>query len=596
MKSVTDIQWRKCRKTIGMGLVLILLTACSASDDTSAGGGQDGLRMIRTQFNFSLPLKSARPSTRMQGDVVQKDGTEDEFRGIDDVRLLCFNTTPKETTSKVGNMIEITTSGSEIPKEATAQDYSMCQEISIPVGTTYFGFYAHTADVATDHATKMKYGIIETVGLDKNTYGDNSGVRFKPVQICSASDPLGGSVVGQRLLDLLNELMAITVSAAAPNDHWATVNNLYLNEAYQRMTQLTTLSSYNVQTMLAAVNRIVNLEGPDDQGTELAAAITARIASCCTTDPTPTSATITLKDEYQGYPDDIHLPAGAARIRWDEAQGCFVAGTQAYGNDLNVASVNDYVYPMNLQYQVLSNIRASNNIVIQPDESDANPQYDDWDALLSQGYAGSDTEVKESTQSVAMVKQVEYAVGQMAVTSRLSATSLPDADGHAVDVSGGFTLKGYLVGGQRQMNYNFLPLADSPAYAIYSTDINGGPQVVSATAATKADYILGMSTNPDEKIRLALELVNDGDDFKGADGVIVHGATFYLVALLDPTVVTGSTVNQVFNRARATTVNLKVTSLASATYGLPNLNNPTPTVGISVNMSWSDGLSFDDEL
>jgi len=90
--------------------------------------------------------------------------------------------------------------------------------------------------------------------------------------------------------------------------------------------------------------------------------------------------------------------------------------------------------------------------------------------------------------------------------------------------------------------------------------------------------------------------VNDGDDFKGADGVIVHGATFYLVALLDPTVVTGSTVNQVFNRARATTVNLKVTSLASATYGLPNLNNPTPTVGISVNMSWSDGLSFDDEL
>ena len=575
---------------------LLLFAACSSSEETPGSGGERGLQTIRTQFNFSLPLKSSKAATRMGGDVVQENGSEEEFRGIDDVRLLCFNASPTAASSKLGDMIEIKTSVDDVPKEATTNDYSMCQEISIPVGTSYFGFYAHSADRATTHADMMKYGAIETVGLDKASYGDNSGIRFRPVQLCTSTDPLGGSAVGQRLLDLLNELMNISVTtAAAPNDKWSTVNNLYLNEAYQRMTQLTTLSSYNVQTMLAAVNRIVNLEGPDDQGAELAAAITAKIAACCTTAPTPTSATITLKDDYQGYPADIHLPAGAARIKWDETRGCYVAGTQAYGDDLTVASVNDYVYPMNLQYQIFSNIKASDNMVIQTDDTGTTTQYDDWNALLNQGYSGASDVVEVTTQSVAMVKQVEYAVGRLALKSRLSATSLPDADGRLVNVTSGFTLKGYIVGGQREVDYNFQPVADGHEYAIYDTDLNGGATKVMPVSYTSLnDYILCMSTEANQGIKMALELVNDGDDFKGADGVIAHGATFYLVA--DLTIPAGSTFSHVLYRDLGTQVNLTVTTLASATYGLPNLSNPTPTVGVSVNLSWDDGLYFESEL
>ena len=92
----------------------------------------------------------------------------------------------------------------------------------------------------TEHEKRMHYGIIERVGLGKNSYSGNSGIRFRPVQICSSTDELGGSPKGQALLNLLNLIMSKIDPAG----------NLYLNEAYQRMTQLTTLSSYNVQVML----------------------------------------------------------------------------------------------------------------------------------------------------------------------------------------------------------------------------------------------------------------------------------------------------------------------------------------------------------
>ena len=151
---------------------LVLLTACSHDEEDKP------LELVKTQFNFSLPLKHAKlfARTRMGGDVVQKDGTEEEFREMTDVRLLCYNTNsvPSETASKIGNIIEIKTEGEDVNNDVTDDDYSLCQEISIPVTTSYFGFYARAKDAPVTHEDKMKYGVIETVGLGKNTYHDNS--------------------------------------------------------------------------------------------------------------------------------------------------------------------------------------------------------------------------------------------------------------------------------------------------------------------------------------------------------------------------------------------------------------------------------------
>ena len=113
------------------------------------------------------------------------------------------------------------------------------------------------------------------------------------------------------------------------------------------------------------------------------------------------------------------------------------------------------------------------------------------------------------------------------------------------------------------------------------------------------DYILGLSTKSDKTINIAMELVNDGEAFQGADGVIAHGATFYLVAVLDPSQHTNTTAqNQIFNRDYATKVDLTITGtgLATATYGLPDLDVPHPTVGLSVDLNWDEGLFYDNVI
>jgi len=50
----------------------------------------------------------------------------------------------------------------------------------------------------------------------------------------------------------------------------------------------------------------------------------------------------------------------------------------------------------------------------------------------------------------------------------------------------------------------------------------------------------------------------------------------------------------VFIKDHTTQVNITINSLANATYGLPNLDIPRVTVGLSVNLNWGDGLYFED--
>ena len=597
-------------------LAMLLMVGCaSGSEEVKEVETVQTPKVVEAQLNFSLPSRITHRksvTTRMSGEVVQEGSEDDDvFRGIDNVHLLCYDQYPTETSTKLGGIVDIKTSGELVNDTVTQDDYALSQGISIPVGTSYFGFYASASEDTetpmTLHERRMHFGVIETVGLDKNTYQDNSGIRFRPVQICNSTDVLGGSVIGHDLLNLLNDLMNITGTEEAPNDKWETAGNIYLNETYQKMTQLTTLSSYNVQTMLGTVVKVINQEAVDEQGSQLVAAITAKIAECCVADPDIAAGTLVLKDSLQGFPDDIHLPAGSARIKWNKEKEEFeVPDVQAYGNDLNVTSVNDYVYPMNLRYQVFSNILASEELVIMSGtDEEGRPvapdsiQYKDWNDVITNGYADAGNVVQPTTQSVAMVKQVEYSVGRLAIRSRIGIEkSICDANGAVVSVTdNSFTLKGYIVGGQREVDYDFQPVMSSRTYAIYDTDLNGGVQLLKRYYYTEPDYILGLGTPANNTILVALELVNNGPAFQGADGLIATGATFYVVANMNPqegTNYSSGILDKIFSKDRATQVNITINSLANATYGLPNLEIPRPTLGVSVNLAWEEGLWFDD--
>lgn len=651
----------KSGKIIWVWMVAALLLVGCTSGDEPGVVVDDDVPTVRAQFNFALPQrivgKRQTVRTRMTPDIVQETENEADFRGLGDIHMLCFDTYPTENSRKLGNMIEMNTEKGEEIEKATEEDYSLRQEINIPVGTSHFSFYARANDAPRTHEERMHYGIIETVGLSKRSYEGNSAIRFRPVQICTSDAPFGGSAKGAALLQLLNKIMNVTGPEAAPNDKWATASNYLLKNAYERMTQLKTLSSQNVQMTLLSLESTLTRVVGDELGGQLAAAILDCINEAFDTpvdpddsgDPSnpdetgdsgdtgdPSEPVVTerqLKKEYLGFPDDLHLPYGSARIVWDEESSAFVVpDVQAYGKDMDILAMSDYVYPMNLQYQVFSDIVASDSLVIAPEvpapeagdtlQTDST-QYSSWQELLDSAYVDASKVVQQSTQSVAMVQQVQYAVGRLALHTRIAGGTMYDAKGQRVDVSKGFTLTAYIIGGQHEVDYNFQPVADSHEYAIYDTDLNGGPQPVQRLSWTEFDYILGLGTPSDKKINIALELVNDGDDFEGADGTIFHGATFYLVANLNPSEGTNYTVgslDRIFSKDCATQVHLTIsegwpdkdgdgvpdpdldekgqpkplTGLATATYGMPRLDISRPTLGLSVNLRWEEGLWYDD--
>ena len=652
--------YKNCgRITIGWAslMVVVLLMLCACSDNDGYGGNDD-VQTVSAHLTFSLPGRIVgtrqKAVTRMTPDVVQ-EGKKEAFRGIRDIHLFCYDQYPTENSTKLGKTIDLNTDKSTELEEASETDYSLTQAIRVPVGTTYFAFYGRADDTPRTHEDRMKYGIIETVGLGRD-YKDNKSIRFRPMAICTSTDSLGGSTAGHNLLNLLNDLVSTTGPEPAPHDKWATVGSPYLNEAYKVLTSLRTLSTFNVQYALGYIWLAANQQSSAGQGNQLAALIADKIQSCCVWPLNPEKDTLTLKDEYQGFPDDIHLPAGAARMEWNEKTEQFeLPDSHDYSKGLDVASINDYAYPMNLQYQVFSDILTSDSIVLVPttestdvptddpstpggtdnpttgpdnpggdsEGSSDGQQYGSWSDLISDAYGKNAGKIVDpSTQSVAMVDQVEYAVGRLALRTRITNDNCYDAKGQYIDVSKGFTLKGYIVGGQREVNYDFQPVEGSRRYAIYDTNIADTCKEVKRGIWTGFNYILGLGTPSNENIYMALELENNGEAFQGADGMIAHGATFYLVATMDPRKGAGyslGSLDQIFNKDFATRVNLTILGgwkdrdgdgvpdpdldehgnpkppigLATATYGMPDMEIPHPEIGASVDLSWKEGIFFD---
>ena len=195
----------------------------------------------------------------MSSEVVQADGEDDEFRGLADVHLLCFNQYPTATSSQLGNMIDINTSDEEDNETVTEEDYSLCQEVSIPIGTSHFAFYARAADTPQTHEERMRYGTTEAVGLDRSTYSGNGGIRFRPVQICTSADALGGSSAGHALLTLLNNLMNPQRRDSIVNSPF--LHRITLTTKDGHVTQLTTFEKLVTNTSIHEIEGLLDENG-----------------------------------------------------------------------------------------------------------------------------------------------------------------------------------------------------------------------------------------------------------------------------------------------------------------------------------------------
>jgi hypothetical protein len=217
--------------------------------------------------------------------------------------------------------------------------------------------------------------------------------------------------------------------------------------------------------------------------------------------------------------------------------------------------------------------------------------------------------------------------------------------------AGTFTLTGVLIGGvEPEMGWNYLAKASSPAFSSYIYDNDLPSTAIPAYSAAEGgaksipNYTLVWDNwnqasigNKQNVVYIALEFVNNsGKDFWGMNNLIRNGATFYITGKLDPDEATatkltelgktaeqyaadkslgitwpttyalppyaanGSTIQErrVFIQDYVTQANFTIgaNSLQSALIAVPDLRASQTSLGLSVDLNWRSGLSFETVL
>lgn len=534
-----------------LGVLLLAsagLASCSSDDTFSGSKGQSG-EPVKTQFAISVPAGKAG---RLAQNIVQGQNPA-VFRGMNNINLISFNAAP--AAGKTGT--EVIKLGSILDNELQANTSAkVYYEVPIEVGTTNFLFYGE-AYSATPNA--------KTDGALKATIGESvDGIKFELQSI--APDAENNSEVAT-LEAALNQVAGATDGTTAWKD--ATSD---LKKYYEALISLKAGSATSVKLALADLKAGVEkatATGEEDLKTDISNAIEAALTSIA---------------DYT-YPQNVGLPDGAAQVKWTGAAFDYInysnVGSLAY------TSMANFVYPASLYY--------TTNTAIKTSTSRLADQYGtDWDACLAL-YNGGGTSVEANTQSVALVNQIQYAVGRFDVAAKFSASSINDNVGESIAVitaEDSITLDGILIGGQKNADWQFAPLASSEEYTIYDASVTSTKLGTADIASKIMAQSLALPTKAGDNVNFALELTNNtGKAFTGVDGIVPDGAKFYLVGKLVPQA--GKADNKVFAQAYNTKANVTISSLAHAYNCIPDLKNPKLELGLSVKLEWTEGLVQD---
>lgn len=403
---------------------------------------------------------------------------------------------------------------------------------------------------------------------------------------------------------------------------------------------VTGVSIKDAQTIVAALTANTEVYWPSGQ--------TAQTKP--TEDEFSTIKEITDENYLNLFPANFNLPQGSTHVTFDTT-------TKLYAYAVNYATggvgggsftVDDYYYPPELLYFGNGPIRVSD---VEHVVSDYPIKTDQWDTELSSTPSESEPwygwttngEVQSSTRSVALRNDINYGTSLLNTTVGYTAdvssgaTKLQDNNKYIqqrdygvsednneiTPTASSFILKGVLVGGQYpQVGWNFLPKhADGERQGyVYDNKITNDGNIP-VTGSSTSNYTLLFdnynSTAPQDKVYVALELMNNtGQDFFGKDNLIPNGSNFYLIGELDPSgkdaptwptyhalppYTNGTTMNyvtRVFIQDYMTTANFKIGeySLQYAYLTVPDLRSSSVTLGLSVDMNWSTGLTFNNVI
>ena len=324
------------------------------------------------------------------------------------------------------------------------------------------------------------------------------------------------------------------------------------------------------------------------------------------------------------FPRGLFLPDGVVRVTFDDTTNGFTFVTATAGTTTTGSDLIDYktvTYPSELAYFVSSPIKTSTT-----DKSKATdlPTYDEWLAGKDGIWNDYGDIVQNNTLFVALQNPVQYGVACLKSSIKCADTSLKDnakaiikseSDNTITIDDNSFPVTGILIGGQPLgVKWNFEPAsATKPGdfkYTIYDNDMNGSNNFTAKAVETGTlpyNYTLVLDNKDtsgatQSNVNVVIELENNAADFYGADGLIPKGSKFYLAGTLNLTATSGvtkpngSTVDHVFVKDHTTVANFTINNLKKAYNCIPDLRTSKINVGLAVDLSWQEGITFNVDL
>jgi hypothetical protein len=617
--------------TLLLGAVALLgLASCNEQIEMpSNNGAKKGEVVSSMTINIATKANTKATAAEVQ------DGTA--FRGMDQMSLFVskdeLTTDNNDFTANFKYNL-----GSLAAGEITANKSSKVYTLTMPVGIKSMAFYGIATKASG--ASDKQFG---KMGFNVGTSKATTHFDLAPI----ATDATAFNAATTKLAAILNDVISAAgwAELAASTDFDITATPLV--DAYN---ELVTIQENEVRAGSApAVKAVLDtLAGICNSLTKTGSIAAANVKTIANAIKAKIDLHANLDGVDANFPCNLGLPAGVAQLTVSNKQFGYAAATVMGPGTNPIAQLNKYAYPVELAYWAVSPIRVTSEEVA---ESDYPVTVATWDAASS-WTAKNWTDkgiVSASTKGVALRNNINYGTALLkstvkiaapsdattantisdnrnAIQTRIYGAASAEPDQAIAIADGMFELVGILVAGQpSQVAWNWIPASGvSFDNVVYDTYFGTSAVSLSSTASAPLytmvfDNRVSGENAKQNNVLVALELKNKtGKPFYGNANLIPKDGIFYLVGTLDLTKTTADAMSSVqgqlaslrsaeyyyplissysvFMQDFVTTANFTITSLKGAYSTVPDLRSAEMNFGLSVDLSWKAGLSFDVEL
>ena len=580
----------------------VVFTGCKNEDEPTKKAPT-----VTTDVTISLPgqVGGGSAAKRMPGRTIQTSGADDfAVNGMSGITLVPFSQSAKvtEDSKRHGDNIILGTIGTNVATASNGRT-TVFENTKVPQGTSAFLFYGQSGATGTPYQTGVLTGTLT---------GEPKYINFALGSILTNLTDVTEDAAYTGLIAYLNSIITAKDTLYGGKE-WrnleATDNEGYYN-MFQTFATTHVLNSYGVQRMMNDLYKSLSLNTVDS----LAKAIRKAIKNE-TYVTVGANDTIILNAAYQNVPKKFGLPDGALAVYYDALTDKVFKGSvssssssaaAAYGG-LSTTDLTSYVYPASLWYFANSQIKTSNRSEKEHYTAGAS-----WESILGE-YANDNASVSSTTRSIAIKDTIQYAVARLDVRVKTKEnTYLEDNDSiltnnHIANPAGGYQITAVLVGGQKNVGFDFTPEtyngSAAGSFTIYDSIMTNTMRTSTGAYSERNSTLVLESEEGDGKdVYVAIELINSSaKDFYGVDGIVPRGAKFYLVGKLTAAGSTvkdanNNTIQRVFIQDYTTTASFSIKDLKNAYSVIPDLRAPSLEIGMSVDLTWQAGTEYTVEL